>query len=104
LKQIVPRKAPGLPQSEIAGNEKDHNNNPNDVKNIVHLSFSFLSHDRISVEPDAHNITARASSGVSHTWTKRLRSERLAMNSKRFKFHQVVQSPSPHHRAKTTQE
>ena len=55
--QIVPRTAPGLPQSEIACYEKHHNNNTNDVKNIVHVSFSFLSRDRITVEPDAHNIT-----------------------------------------------
>ena len=32
----------GLPQSEIAGNEKHHNNNTNDVKDIAHVSFSFL--------------------------------------------------------------
>jgi hypothetical protein len=43
----VAREAPGLRQSEIAGNEEHHYNNTNDVKNIVHVSFSFLSSDRI---------------------------------------------------------
>jgi hypothetical protein len=43
----VPRDAPGLRQSEIACNEEHHNDNTNDVKNIVHVSFSFLSRDRI---------------------------------------------------------
>jgi hypothetical protein len=57
--QEVPREAPGLPQSEIAGNEKHYHNNTNDVKNIVHVSFSFLSRYRITVEPDARNITER---------------------------------------------
>jgi hypothetical protein len=32
-----------LPQAEIAGYEKHYDNNTNDVKNIVHVSFSFLS-------------------------------------------------------------
>jgi len=36
-----------LRQSEIAGNEKHHHHNTNDVKNIVHVSFSFLSGDRV---------------------------------------------------------
>ena len=43
-------KAPGLPQSEIAGNE-EHHHNTNNVENIVHVSSSFLSRDRITVEP-----------------------------------------------------
>ena len=55
----VPREELGLSQSEIAGNEKHYHNNTNDVKNIAHVSFSFLSRDRITVEPDAHNITER---------------------------------------------
>ena len=59
FEEKVPREAPGLSQSEIAGNEEHHNNNTNDVKNIVHVRFSFLSRDRITVEPDAHNITER---------------------------------------------
>jgi hypothetical protein len=42
-------KAPGLPQSEIAGNEDHDNNNTNDVKNIVHVSSSFLSSDRMTL-------------------------------------------------------
>src|SRR4030095_9450358 len=49
----------GLSQSEIAGNEKHYHNNTNDVKNIAHVSFSFLSRDRITFEPDARNITER---------------------------------------------
>ena len=49
----------GLPQSEIAGNEKHHRNNTNDVKDIAHVSFSFLSRDWITIEPDVHNITER---------------------------------------------
>jgi hypothetical protein len=53
----VPREELGLSQSEIASNEKHHDNNTNDVKNIAHVSFSFLSRDRITVEPDARNIT-----------------------------------------------
>ncbi|MBC8018274.1 MAG: hypothetical protein H7X83_07120 [Verrucomicrobia bacterium] len=36
-------RTPGLPQSKIACDEKHHNNNTNDVKNIVHVNFSFLS-------------------------------------------------------------
>jgi len=56
---IVLRDDPGLTQPEIAGNEEHHHHNPNDVKNIVHISFSFLSRYRITVEPDARNITAR---------------------------------------------
>jgi hypothetical protein len=48
--------AVGLSQSKIAGYEKHHNNNTNDVKNIVHVSFSFLSRDRITVEPDATTL------------------------------------------------
>ena len=49
LKNIgeVPREAPGLSQSQIAGNEKHYHNNTNYVENIVHVSFSFLSRDRI---------------------------------------------------------
>ena len=43
----VPRETPGLRQSEIAGNEEHHHHNTNDVKNIVHVSFSFLSRDWI---------------------------------------------------------
>jgi hypothetical protein len=41
----VHRKAPGLPQSEIARNENHYHNNTNYVENIVHVSFSFLSRD-----------------------------------------------------------
>ena len=41
----VPREAPGLSQSEITGNKEHHNNNTDDVKNIAHVSFSFLSRD-----------------------------------------------------------
>jgi hypothetical protein len=33
---------------------RNHHNNTNDVKNIVHVSVSFLSRDRITVEPDGH--------------------------------------------------
>ena len=43
----VPREAPGLPQSEIAGDENHYHNNTNYVEKIVHVSFSFLSRDRI---------------------------------------------------------
>jgi hypothetical protein len=39
----VPREAPGLPQSEIAGNEKHHHHKTNYIENIVHVSFSFPS-------------------------------------------------------------
>ena len=53
-----------LPQAEIAGYEKHYDNNTNDVKNIVHISYSFLSRYRITVEPDARNITAREASLV----------------------------------------
>jgi hypothetical protein len=53
--KVGSRGAPGLSQSEVAGNEKHHHNNTNDIENIVHVSFSFLSRDRITVEPDAHN-------------------------------------------------
>jgi hypothetical protein len=52
----VPREELGLSQSQIAGNEKHHHNNTNDVKNITHVSFSFLSRDRITVEPDATTL------------------------------------------------
>jgi hypothetical protein len=52
-------KAPGLPQSEIAGNEEHHNNNTNDIENIVHVSFSFLSRDRVTVELHALSATQR---------------------------------------------
>ncbi|GEM_PF-1703432 len=52
-------KAPGLPQSQIAGNEEHYHHNTNNVENIVHVSSSFLSRDRITVEPDTHNITQR---------------------------------------------
>jgi hypothetical protein len=55
----VPREAPGLPQSEIAGNEKHYHNNTNYVKNIVHVSFSFLSRDRVTVELHALSATER---------------------------------------------
>ena len=47
----IPRETPGLPQSEIAGNEKHYHNNTHYVENTVHVSFSFLSRDRITVEP-----------------------------------------------------
>ena len=53
-----PREALWLSQSEIAGNEEHHNNNTNDVEN-VHVSSSFFSRDRITLEPDAHNIIQR---------------------------------------------
>jgi hypothetical protein len=53
------REAPGLPQSEIAGNKEHYHHNTNNVENIVHVSSSFLSRDRIAVEPDAHNIIQR---------------------------------------------
>jgi len=45
LKKISgsPSRGSGLSQSEIAGNEKHYHYNTNDVKNIVHVSFSFLS-------------------------------------------------------------
>jgi hypothetical protein len=33
----------GLPQAEIAGNEKHYHHNTNNVENIVHVSSSFLS-------------------------------------------------------------
>jgi len=36
------RDAPGLAQSEIAGNEQHDNNNADNVENIVHDVFSFL--------------------------------------------------------------
>jgi hypothetical protein len=40
----VPREAPGLPQSEITGNEEHHHKNTHYVENIVHVSFFFLSY------------------------------------------------------------
>jgi hypothetical protein len=40
-------RTPELPQSEIARDDKHHNNNTNDVKNIVHVNFSFLRFGRI---------------------------------------------------------
>lgn len=61
----VPREAPGLSQAEITGNKEHHNNNTDDVKNIAHVSFSFLSRAQITVEPDAHNITNRGRREVS---------------------------------------
>ena len=42
----------GLPQSEIAGDEEHYHNNAHNVENTAHVSFSFLSRDRIYVEPD----------------------------------------------------
>jgi hypothetical protein len=42
----------GLGQSKIAGNEEHYHHKTNYVENIVHVSFSFLSCDRITVEPD----------------------------------------------------
>jgi len=49
LKKISgsPSRGSGLPHSEIAGNEKHYHDNTNYVENIVHVSFSFLSRDRI---------------------------------------------------------
>ncbi len=41
-------RAPGLPQSEKACYEKHHNNDTDDVKDIVHVTFSSLSYDRIT--------------------------------------------------------
>ena len=61
----ITQATPGLPQSEIAGNKEHHNNNTDDVKNIAHVSFSFLSRDWINVKPDAHNITNRGRREVS---------------------------------------
>jgi hypothetical protein len=49
----------GLSQAEITGDEEHHHNNTHNVENIVHVSFSFLSRDRITVEPNAYNITQR---------------------------------------------
>jgi hypothetical protein len=46
------RYGPGLGQSKIAGNEEHYHHETNYVKNIVHVSFSFLSLDRITMEPD----------------------------------------------------
>ena len=43
----VRREAARLPQSEIAGDENHYHHNTNDVENIVHVRFSFLSRDRI---------------------------------------------------------
>jgi hypothetical protein len=40
-------KAPGLPQSEITGNEEDYDHKANNVDNTVHVSSFFLSRDRI---------------------------------------------------------
>jgi hypothetical protein len=56
---FVNRHAPGLSQSEITGNEEHHNNDTHDVKNIVHVSFSFLLRNRTTVDPGAHNITRK---------------------------------------------
>jgi hypothetical protein len=42
------REAPRLPQSKITCDENHHHNNANNIENIVHVSFSFLSCDRIS--------------------------------------------------------
>jgi hypothetical protein len=39
----VPREAPGLPQSQITGDEEHHHNNAHNVENTAHVSFSFLS-------------------------------------------------------------
>ena len=40
-------KAPGLPQSEITGNEEDYHHKTNNVDYTVHVSSFFLSRDRI---------------------------------------------------------
>ena len=42
-----PGEGSGLPQSEVAGNEKHDHNNTYYVENIAHVSFSFLSRERI---------------------------------------------------------
>ena len=42
-----PSRGSGLSQSEITGDEEHHHNNTHNVENIVHVSFSFLSRDRI---------------------------------------------------------
>ena len=52
-------RAPGLPQSEKAGDENHYDNNTNYVENTVHVSFSFLRVIGFTVEPDAHNMTQR---------------------------------------------
>jgi hypothetical protein len=39
--RLVFREAPRLYQSEVAGDEKHHNNNTDDVKNTGHVSCSF---------------------------------------------------------------
>ena len=43
----ISQKAPGLPQSEITGNEEDYHHKTNNVDNTVHLTSFFLSGDRI---------------------------------------------------------
>ena len=45
----VPRQAPRLPQSEVARYEEHHHNNANDVKNIVHVSSSFLTRGQMTM-------------------------------------------------------
>ena len=42
-----PSRGSELSQSEITGDEEHHHNNTHNVENIVHVSFSFLSRDRI---------------------------------------------------------
>lgn len=57
--RLVFREAPRLYQSEVAGDEKHHHNNADDVKNTAHVSCSFLARDRISAEPGADDIKGR---------------------------------------------
>ena len=42
-----PSRGSELSQSEITGDEEHYHNNTHNVENIVHVSFSFLSRDRI---------------------------------------------------------
>jgi len=78
----VPREAPGLPQSEITEDEEYHHNNTNNVENIVHVSSSFSSRDRITVEPDAHNTNIHFFITTSLGWIIRGSSQAYSKNFK----------------------
>jgi len=61
-------KAQALPQSEIAGNEDHHHNNANDIKNIVHISSSFLSRDRMTLSQMPMTLLRESNGGTPHVF------------------------------------
>lgn len=71
---MVLRQASGLPQSEIASNKEHYHHKTYNVENIVHVSSSFLSRNRIIVEADQcpagatganENIPSQIQSGLT---------------------------------------